>query len=159
MEYAKFFAFLSSNLIFIHMRTYRKYSTEDIVRASAKVKSMAELLRELNLKLGGGTQSYMRKKLVLLNIDCSHWTGQLWSKGKSLKDIEEYARASSAKPHWIKLRGHRCEDCKLEKWKDRPISLEVHHVDGDKKNNVGENIQLLCPNCHSLTPSWRRKKS
>ena len=31
------------------------------------------------------------------------------------------------------------------------IPLEVHHIDGDCTNNKFENLQLLCPNCHSLT--------
>lgn len=31
--------------------------------------------------------------------------------------------------------------------------LEVHHIDGNCTNNREENLQLLCPNCHSLTPN------
>ena len=33
--------------------------------------------------------------------------------------------------------------------------LEVDHIDGDHKNNVESNLQLLCPNCHSLTPTFK----
>jgi predicted HNH restriction endonuclease len=29
--------------------------------------------------------------------------------------------------------------------------LEIHHKDGSKKNNSEDNLDLLCPNCHSLT--------
>ena len=29
--------------------------------------------------------------------------------------------------------------------------LEIHHIDGNCINNSEENLQLLCPNCHSLT--------
>lgn len=35
------------------------------------------------------------------------------------------------------------------------IPLEVEHVDGDHTNNREENLRLLCPNCHSLTPTFR----
>jgi predicted HNH restriction endonuclease len=38
-----------------------------------------------------------------------------------------------------------------------PIPLELHHIDGDKTNNTLENFQLLCPNCHALTDSYRGK--
>jgi 5-methylcytosine-specific restriction endonuclease McrA len=31
------------------------------------------------------------------------------------------------------------------------VPLEIHHIDGDHKNNRFDNLQLLCPNCHSLT--------
>lgn len=33
--------------------------------------------------------------------------------------------------------------------------LEINHKDGDWKNNSEENIELLCPNCHSLEPTYK----
>lgn len=35
------------------------------------------------------------------------------------------------------------------------IPLEIDHIDGDYSNNNEENLQLLCPNCHSLTPTYK----
>lgn len=35
------------------------------------------------------------------------------------------------------------------------VPLEVEHIDGDYTNNVESNLTLLCPNCHSLTPTWK----
>lgn len=35
------------------------------------------------------------------------------------------------------------------------IPLEIHHIDGDYENNRPENLQVLCPNCHSLTPNFK----
>ena len=35
------------------------------------------------------------------------------------------------------------------------VPLEIHHIDGDKKNNKEDNLELLCPNCHSLTPNYK----
>jgi len=48
-------------------------------------------------------------------------------------------------------------------------TLEIDHIDGNSDNNIEDNLVLLCPNCHSLTPTyknlnngsgrvWRRKK-
>jgi len=34
------------------------------------------------------------------------------------------------------------------------IPLQIHHVDGDCTNNREYNLQLLCPNCHSLTETF-----
>lgn len=37
------------------------------------------------------------------------------------------------------------------------IPLEVHHLNGDNKDNDPNNLQLVCPNCHALTDFYRGK--
>lgn len=54
---------------------------------------------------------------------------------------------------------YKCEKCGLSEWLGQPIALEVHHIDGDRTNNTIENFQLLCPNCHAQTDSYRGKNS
>lgn len=54
-------------------------------------------------------------------------------------------------------RENKCEVCGIFLWNEKPIILEVHHIDGDKKNNSDKNLQLLCPNCHSQTDNYRNK--
>jgi len=58
----------------------------------------------------------------------------------------------------IKERGYCCEVCKNTLWNNKPITLELEHVDGNNKNNYRNNLKLLCPNCHAQTLTWRRKK-
>jgi 5-methylcytosine-specific restriction endonuclease McrA len=53
------------------------------------------------------------------------------------------------------LKEHRCEACRRTTWRGRPIPLELDHVDGDRNDNRLENLRLLCPNCHALTPTYR----
>ena len=35
------------------------------------------------------------------------------------------------------------------------LPLEIEHVNGDATNNTEDNLTLLCPNCHSLTKTYR----
>ena len=57
----------------------------------------------------------------------------------------------------IPIRGNQCECCNNTFWLNQPITLQVHHIDGDKTNNELENLQLLCPNCHSFTDNFGSK--
>jgi 5-methylcytosine-specific restriction endonuclease McrA len=51
------------------------------------------------------------------------------------------------------LKEYRCESCGQTEWLGQPIPLELHHIDGNRNNNQLSNLQLLCANCHALTPN------
>lgn len=35
------------------------------------------------------------------------------------------------------------------------VPLEIDHIDGNSENNSENNLRVICPNCHALTPSFR----
>jgi transposase-like protein len=47
-----------------------------------------------------------------------------------------------------------CERCGVKEWEGEPLAFELHHINGDGRDNRLENLQLLCPNCHSQTDTW-----
>lgn len=102
----------------------------------------------------------MKDMISQLDLDISHFTFQGWNKnnfdysrfvyGKKIRSVNMIDAIAA-------LRGRKCENCGLEEWMGSPISLEVHHKDGDELNSVLENLQLLCPNCHSMTNTYKGK--
>lgn len=49
----------------------------------------------------------------------------------------------------------KCNVCNLDVWMKQPLTLELEHKDGCNENNNRSNLEALCPNCHSLTKTWR----
>lgn len=48
----------------------------------------------------------------------------------------------------------RCGWCEVNPITNR-VPLEIEHIDGNYKNNKEENLALICPNCHSLTSTYK----
>ena len=56
------------------------------------------------------------------------------------------------------LKKKECEVCNISTWQGMELPLELHHIDGNRFNNELYNLQILCPNCHSLTPNHSKRK-
>lgn len=73
----------------------------------------------------------------------------LCDKSKAVRDI--YRRFI------LKEQQFKCNKCKIDNWNKKNIVLELHHIDGNKYNNQRNNLEFLCPNCHSQTNTWKTK--
>ena len=145
-----------------------KRSEEELKRAVSESKSIADLCRYFGLKPNGGNYKTLHKEIKEYCIDTSHFTGQGWNVGmafkpKEAKPIEEIlVEDSNNQSFKLKnrlfnenLKERRCECCGNTEWMGKPIALELHHIDGDNTNNKIENLQILCPNCHAQTNTYR----
>lgn len=53
---------------------------------------------------------------------------------------------------------NECEVCGLKnKWQNKPLDMELDHIDGDRTNHLLDNLRMLCPNCHAQTETYRGK--
>lgn len=148
-------------------KRYNKEKLEEAVRNSL---SIAGVLKYLGIIPAGGNYITINKYIKEWDIDTSHFTGQLWNKGKHvvckspkplgeiLRNGVEYQSYSLVKRLLREgIKEYKCESCRNMKWLDKPIPLELHHINGVHNDNRIENLQLLCPNCHALTDNYRGK--
>lgn len=63
----------------------------------------------------------------------------------------------SRKQYLLQIRELKCEICKNTIWNDRPIPIEMDHIDGNHENNNENNLRLICPNCHAQTNTYKSK--
>ena len=126
-------------------------------------KSKAFIAKELGCK-----QETLNKYLEKMGIEyAGNQSGKGQPKRKPKMTLEDYLENSEdIQTNKVRkkileegLKPHRCECCGLEEWMGKPIPLELHHKDGDRHHNELENYELLCPNCHAFTDSYRGKNS
>ena len=69
----------------------------------------------------------------------------------------QVSNRSTLKKFLIERDGHQCSCCGNTEWIGKPISIEVDHIDGNPANDMPKNLRLLCPNCHSMTETYKGK--
>lgn len=80
---------------------------------------------------------------------------QLWLKGNNFVK-KDYIIPSFIKRYLFEKYENKCQRCGWGEINETTglIPLQIHHKDGDCENNLIENLELLCPNCHSLTSTF-----
>lgn len=80
----------------------------------------------------------------------------IYTRNRALK-LGLFQNKSTIRRYLLLTRNHICARCKSTEWLGGEIPLETHHKDGNYKNNEEQNLELLCPNCHSITDNYRGK--
>lgn len=150
----------------------RNWNDEQLIIAVKENLSIAGVIKSLGLISAGGNYITIKNKIKELNLDISHFTGQGWNVGDRYRPINKkqpleeilienstYINSNHLRERLIKdgCKEPKCEICGLSHWLEKPIRLELHHINGNRTDNRIENLMILCPNCHSQTDNYRGK--
>ena len=133
----------------------------------------SDLLRKINMNPKGDNPKTLKKIITELNLDetklklnrSNLYRNNAKVTHKKVKIPIEDIIMKKEHPNYqpFKLlkrlikegyKERKCEKCGLTEWQGQPIPLELHHEDGNRNNNLLNNLKILCPNCHALTNTF-----
>lgn len=144
------------------------YTKEQFLEAWYSSTSIAQVLRKVKLVPAGGNYETINRLKKSLNLNTDHMLGQASNRGRKFgpaRPVKEYLKkGTTISSYDLKLRLFRegifkkvCSECKNTEWMDKPIPLELDHINGVNDDNRLENLRILCPNCHAQTDTYRGK--
>lgn len=144
----------------------------EITHALQHTVSVLDLMRTLGV---GETNTNLKNRVLeriqVLGYTITHLDGRrqvLGNRGFQRNSVEEILQGAPYRSSAAKLKRRLiesqykqdvCEKCgQGPSWNGAPLTLQLDHIDGNPTNNRLENLRVLCPNCHTQTPTYGSKK-
>lgn len=148
---------------------YTKEILEPIIKNSS---SVADVMRQLGVKRAGGSHSHLVRRIKSFEIDTTHFTGKTLAKGrpslrkKIWQEVLILRKNGQRQPSLILRRAliesgikYQCNACNNEPyWNGKELRLQVDHKNKNWMDDRRDNLQFLCPNCHSQTEGYNGSK-
>ena len=140
-------------------------SDGEFIELVNKCSNISDVLRELGYSTNGNSWGYqiVKERMEKLNLfftkrNSMYQDNTALPLEKILIKDSEYNR-TKLKTRLVKegLKEYKCECCGISEWNGKPLTLQLHHINGIHNDNRLSNLQLLCPNCHSQTENFGTK--
>ncbi len=141
---------------------------EEFRNIISKADSFSDCLRAIGLTTKGGSSTdVLKRRIKELNCDISHFGTKAaivspqskYSLEEILIENSSYSNITRLKQRLIRegILEYKCDCCGISEWQNKPIVLQLHHKNGKNNDHRKENLQFLCPNCHSQTETYSGK--
>ncbi len=150
-----------------------KLTKEEIQNALDSLNSYTEILEKFNLNPYSGMRNTFMSRIKEEGYDLSKFEKNSNEYKKSIcigkfskdnkKDLSSILTENSSysRVHLKKrlvsenILENKCSECSIyDVWNNKPISLQLDHINGIRNDNRIKNLRLLCPNCHSQTHTF-----
>ena len=129
-----------------------KIEKEKFIEVINSSKTMAEAARNLNIHYKT-LKSYAQQLGVFNPNQSGKGTQKYQTKIEDILSNKIEINRSNLKSRLIKekILKYECNICRNNgSWNNKSLSLELHHKNGISNDNSLDNLQFLCPNCHSI---------
>lgn len=153
---------------------------EALAALVAENSPVAQILTKLGLPTEGRPHRVISQRIRDLGVETKHLRGSGWSRGETKRSHPSVAQNSRKQTrsddevfveHSPIVGGQRitprlltmgwsyaCTWCGIAEWRDTALVLHLDHINGVNNDNRLVNLRLLCPNCHSQTETYGRKR-
>jgi hypothetical protein len=147
----------------------KTWTDDQLIEAVKSNNLYVDVARQLGLTNLGSNLLTMKKHIKRLGLDVNHFLTrkEIAKKAKTFISIltnEEIFTVNNVDRRHVKNRiikenllPYECSICKLTDWTGQKLSLHLDHINGVNNDNNLDNLRFLCPNCHSLTPTYCAK--
>jgi len=134
--------------------------------------SFSDILKKKNMCVTGHQYKVIQERIKTDNLNISHFDLTKCEgaknriknkeiKNESLFQDDSVSHTCTAKRRILKcnLIPYECQICKNKgQWENNPLSLQLDHINGIRNDHRLENLRFLCPNCHSQTKTYGKKR-
>jgi len=103
---------------------------------------------------------YKNSVLILITRTVGPHRNKMAKLDSSVVFVEDCTCSdATVKSHFLKLVPYVCVECGCSSHNNKPITLQLDHIDGNHTNCKRENLRLLCPSCHSQTETYAGRQN